>query len=545
MKSPVSKARAKKAKSRERRAVRRNGSRLTVHEHPAVGLGVALLLWVTAVALLALDPGGDIHLGPAYLLPLMGNGAFLLAALLAAGLFLKTADPATAGRNATLLLLALVALLALLLGRLLMYVSETTMQLPFAIAIFLLPLALAPLLATMLTGSAAGTAVGVWTALAMSTMAERSFVVLVTGLVATVVTTRLSQNIRTRTRVFRTGVTIGLTETLCVLGITAVNWQHPDIFLVVYQSGACLISGCVSAAVALLILPLFEGVFRITTDITLLENSDMGHPLLQRLAIEAPGTYHHSLVVASLAQAAADEIGANGLLARVCAYFHDVGKLTKPDFFAENIHARANPHDELPPSMSTLIITSHVKEGLSMAMLHKLPDPVTRVIREHHGTSVLSFFHHKAKEKRRDELEQSDGQNGNGSKLVDEVDFRYSGPTPSTRDSGIISLADAVEAASRSLEKTTPVHIENLVNDIVNTKLLDGQLDACPLSIAEITRIKRSFVFTLRSMLHGRIPYPKDEDRGDQPSRKPSRQREAGREADGAPDAVRQQAKQT
>ncbi|HAS83835.1 MAG TPA: hypothetical protein DCS43_14470, partial [Verrucomicrobia bacterium] len=211
-------------------------------------------------------------------------------------------------------------------------------------------------------------------------------------------------------------------------------------------------------------------------------------------------------VVANIAQAAAEAIGANSLEARVASYFHDIGKLTKPNFFAENIHLQENPHDNLAPSMSTLIITSHVKEGLSLAMLHKLPEPVRRSIREHHGTSMLQYFHHKAMI----QLELEMGMAGNPSRF-DDHNFRYPGPRPSTRVSAIVCLADSVEAASRSLEKPTPGHIENLVNDIVCKRLNDGQLDDCELSLMDLSKIRKAFIFTMTTMLHGRIAYPKDE----------------------------------
>jgi len=272
--------------------------------------------------------------------------------------------------------------------------------------------------------------------------------------------------------------------------------------------------------ITLLLLPFFQFVFGITTNLTLLDLSDLGHPLLQRLAIEAPGTYHHSLIVASLAQTAADVLGVNSLLTRVASYFHDVGKLIKPLFFTENVGTGSNPHDELTPSMSTLVITNHVKEGISLALLHKLPAPIINVIREHHGTSLLSYFYHKAKE----QMGLTMDAQGNGKTeepKIDEQAFRYGGPKPSTRESAIICLADSVEAASRSLERPSPGAIENLVNDIVNSRFEDGQLDECSLTLEELARIKESFISTMTSMLHGRVPYPKNESRDKQQS-KPS-----------------------
>jgi putative nucleotidyltransferase with HDIG domain len=331
----------------------------------------------------------------------------------------------------------------------------------------------------------------------------------IAGLLAATVGAHGCRLIRKRSKVLRAGAVVGLAQVACVFAATALDGQTPGVQLILLQTLSGLLSSLICVITALLLLPVFERLFNITTDITLLELSDLSHPLLQRLALEAPGTYHHSLVVANLAQAAADAIGANSLEARVCSYFHDIGKLTKPNYFAENIHMQTNPHDDLPPSMSTLVITAHVKEGISLAMLHKLPGPVMRAIREHHGSSTLSYFHHKARTQL--ELGITTGTTNPSDQRVDDSSFRYDGPRPSTKVSGIICLADGVEAASRSLEKTTPGHIEGLVNAIVNTRLEDGQLDLCDLKLSDLTIVKRTFVFTLSNMLHGRIPYPKDE----------------------------------
>jgi len=425
-------------------------------------------------------------------------------------------------------LLSVTCLLSVGLAALIQYAAQTLQLLPVETAQFVLPFALAPLLTTILIGGKAGLAAGTWTSLVIALHWDRSFAVFMTGLVATAVASHSASRVRTRTKVMKLSLVVGLAQIICVLGVTAVDWNRPDVMPVLHRALASLTGGLLSALIALLILPLFEHVFAITTDITLLEFSDLGHPLLQRLAIEAPGTYHHSLVVANLAQAAAEAIDANSLEARVCSYFHDIGKLTKPGFFAENIHMQQNPHDDLPPSMSTLVITAHVKEGLSLAMLNKLPEPVMRAIREHHGSSMLKYFHHKAKSQLEFEKAATEG-GGSGTAKIDEGAFRYQGPRPSTRVSGIICLADAVEAASRSLEKTTPGHIEGLVGDIIRMRLDDGQLDACELTMQELTKVRRSFVFTLTTMLHGRVPYPKDENKDKQPPKTSSRERPASR----------------
>jgi putative nucleotidyltransferase with HDIG domain len=303
-------------------------------------------------------------------------------------------------------------------------------------------------------------------------------------------------------------------------GVSLAAIMQHSIPVVAAQALAGFASGIVCAFIAGLLIPLFEIVFRITTNLTLLELSDMGNPLLQRLAMEAPGTYHHSIVVANLAQAAAVKIGANGLLARVCAYFHDVGKLAKPEFFTENMLHGENPHDELNPSMSTLLIMSHVKEGISLVRRHKLPPCLADAVAQHHGTSLVSFFYHQAKKREAEEV-AAGGKGANG-RSVTEESFRYEGPKPQNREMAILSIADSVEAAARSLQKPTPGRIENLVKEIVDAKLADGQLDASNLTLTDLAAIKRSFVFTLANMLHVRIAYSQDENKSLQQAGKTS-----------------------
>jgi putative nucleotidyltransferase with HDIG domain len=538
VKNVVSKARSKKTRTREKQAGKGAADAVPFRDRPSVGILIAVCFWACSVLILRTEALVQRQTDPSFVLPLVGDATFLLISLIATGLFLKIVRPDFLRRNSHLLLLCLISLISLLLARSLRYFAVTTELIPFGTMQFLLPFAMAPLLATILVDGTVGLAAGVWTSFALALLWGGSFPLFLTGLIATVVTGQTARRVRTRAHVFRAGLIIGLSETAVILGITATNWSSTDTMLVLHQITACVASGFLSAVVVLLILPLFETSFRITTDITLLELSDLGHPLLQRLALEAPGTYHHSLIVASLAQAAADEINANSLLSRVCAYFHDAGKLTKPEFFSENMRLQNNPHDTLPPSMSTLVITSHVKEGLSLAMLHKLPDPVLNVIREHHGTSLLSYFHHKAKTQLEFELAGPDASQTNGQGKVSESDFRYPGPRPSSRESAIICLADAVEAASRSMEKTTPGHIKNLVTDIVNTRLEDSQLDECDLSLADLSRVKRSFIFTLTNMLHGRVPYPKDENRDKQPAKGAPPEQAENKKTDTVPDGT-------
>lgn len=503
----VSKERSRKARQRQKQAARNSTPAVPWRDHLAIGLTVVLAAWAAIAFFMTLPlPVTDI-LRAELLLPAAGNAIFALTAIFVTALYLHTVEPAWLRRNSRIILLTLIVLISAGLGRFMFVLAGPAGLLPSHTANFVLPCTLAPLLGTILLGSNAGIATGLVTSLLFAIYTGYSLPVLFTGLIATAVICQTPAPLRKRSRVIRLAVVASLLQILVVAAAAALAWEQTQALTALHQAIACLGGGVLSAVIALLILPLLEHVFGITTDISLLEFSDLGHPLLQQLALEAPGTYHHSLVVANIAQAAAEAIGANSLEARVSAYFHDIGKLTKPDFFAENIHLQENPHDNLSPSMSTLIITAHVKEGLSLAMLHKLPEPVRRAIQEHHGTTMLQCFHHKAIS----QLELEMGIEGGQATRVDDHNFRYTGPRPSTRVSGIICLADAVEAASRSLEKPTPAHIENMVNEIVRKRLDDGQLDECELSLLELSKVRRAFVFTLSTMLHGRIAYPKDE----------------------------------
>ena len=248
------------------------------------------------------------------------------------------------------------------------------------------------------------------------------------------------------------------------------------------------------------LLPFLERWFDIQTDISLLELSDANHPLLKELVQRAPGTYNHSINVASMAEAAADSIGANGLLCRVGAYFHDVGKLRKPEYFIENQAGGINRHDDLVPTMSTLVIIAHVKDGAEIAKTHRLPRRIIDLIEQHHGTTLVEYFYRRAEQ----QLEES----GDEEATVDEADFRYPGPKPQTPEGAVIMLADAVESASRALRDPAPARIENLVTEIAKKKFDDGQFDECPITIEQLHAIERSLIKSLNAMYHARVKYP-------------------------------------
>jgi putative nucleotidyltransferase with HDIG domain len=265
----------------------------------------------------------------------------------------------------------------------------------------------------------------------------------------------------------------------------------------VYAAIFALVSGILSSCLVSAFIPVVETLFNYTTDIKLLELANLNSPLLRDLMVRAPGTYHHSVVVGNLVEAAAEAISANPLLARVAAYYHDVGKASKPLYFIENQGGEYNRHDKLSPSMSALILISHIKEGAELAREKRLGQPIINIIRQHHGTTLIKFFYDKART-------QAEATN----QIVEEKDFRYPGPKPQTREAGIVMLADCVEAASRTLVNPTPDRIQGMVQKLINNIFIDGQLDECELTLKNLHEIAKSFNRILNGIFHHRIDYP-------------------------------------
>ena len=388
---------------------------------------------------------------------------------------------------------------------------------------FAVPFALAPMLHGVLLGRAVASFSVVYVTLIGCLLVPQGEVLpyMILSLVCGMTSVLLAYQVRKRLQLLQAGIYVGAVT--LVIGMVLGRLDVPAIFgpnsmghLQLLGSGSAAAFGT-AVVTALLIsglLPLFEGAFHLTTDISWLELSDLNHKLLRKMQLEAPGTFHHSLVVAALAEAAAEKIGANAPMCRVCSYFHDVGKLKKPGYFIENQQDDVeNPHDTLTPTMSSLIIIAHVKDGVDLAVKHKLNPRIIDIIQEHHGDSLVYYFYRRAQEQKKSEMEKVDRRLENPEDLpaVDEKNFRYPGPRPSSRESGIIALADTVESASRSLKKPTPAKIRAMVDDLVNAKINGGQLDNCPLTFRDLAIVKESFTGTLRSMLHSRIDYPKDD----------------------------------
>ena len=263
-------------------------------------------------------------------------------------------------------------------------------------------------------------------------------------------------------------------------------------------------------------LPLAERLFRVATSLSLLEWCDANKPLMKRVAMMAPGSYNHSLQLGSMCEAAAETVGANGLLARVGAYYHDVGKTNKPGYFVENQDGAASKHAKLSPAMSLLIIIGHVKDGLELAREYGLPAVLHEFIATHHGTTLVEYFYHAATQQRK----------GHTDRAPDEVEFRYAGPRPASKEAGILMLADVAESSVRAMTDPTPGGIENQVHAVVARRLSDGQLDECDLTLKQVHQIETSLIKSLRSVYHGRITYPS------QTSRKPSEADRASGEAE-------------
>ncbi|MDH5160167.1 HD family phosphohydrolase [Heyndrickxia oleronia] len=260
-----------------------------------------------------------------------------------------------------------------------------------------------------------------------------------------------------------------------------------------YYTIFAFVSGLLSAILTIGLLPFFEAGFGVLSTLKLIELSSPNHPLLKKILTEAPGTYHHSVMVANLAEAACEAIGANGLLARVGCYYHDIGKTRRPQFFIENQMNIENPHNHISPETSKDIIIAHATDGALMLKKHKLPKEIVDIAEQHHGTTLLKYFYYKAKEE---------------NDHIDEMDYRYPGPKPQTKEAAIISIADSVEAAVRSMTHPTPEQIKNLIDSIVQERLKDGQLNECDITLKEIEVIKKTFCETLNGIFHSRIEYP-------------------------------------
>ncbi|NLN53399.1 MAG: HDIG domain-containing protein [Firmicutes bacterium] len=421
-----------------------------------------------------------------------GLAAILLILFIVISVYLYIYQQAIYENTTLLLLLGLIVLLTLTFAIAANYFSGYLV--PVAMGAFLIAVLLNAELAVLMT-----LAFSVFVVLIAGNDFRYMLAALFGGLVASFSVTDLSR----RSDITKAGFYVAAVNVLAVFGLFLYTGNLRFGYDILREFGvsifAAVANGLVSAVMAIGLLPYLESGFGLTTAVTLLELADPAHPLLKQLLLEAPGTYHHSLLVANLAEAAAETVGGDPLLARVGAFYHDIGKLKRPYFFIENQMGGANPHDKISPNLSTLIITSHIKDGLEMAQKANLPQVIQDIIYQHHGNSLVSFFYQQA-EKNRDSKE-----------VVREENFRYEAPIPQTKEAAIIMIADAVEAAVRSLSRPAVGRVEAIVRKIIKDKLNDGQFDQCDLTLKDLDTIAVALVKILSGIYHTRIEYPEKE----------------------------------
>jgi putative nucleotidyltransferase with HDIG domain len=418
-------------------------------------------------------------------------------------------------------LLATIVVLHMALCRLALFVADTSGLSPSLIAV-VLPACLGPMLCAVLGHRRHANAAAYVTSFLLGVITHFNFAVMLSALISSVVGIHFLTPVRRRARIFEAGALAGSAAVgvnLLFGFMSEVSWQ-----VIGQQSAIALGTALVVSVLVSALLPLFEMLFKVTTDLRWLELADLNHPLLRRMVMEAPGTYHHSLVVANLAERACEAIGANALMARVCSYFHDIGKLKNPEYFCENQPEGHNPHEDIAPNMSALVIIAHVKDGEDLAIQSRMVRPIIDTIRQHHGTSQVSYFYRLAKRQEEDARLGSRIMRMNESDVprVEEETYRYPGPKPTTREIAVISLADMLEAASRCMQRPTPQKVEALVKEVLDQRLGDGQLDECDLTLRELRVVAESFTKTVLGMTHARVVYPKDDANVDQPSPLPS-----------------------
>ncbi|MBI5440064.1 MAG: HDIG domain-containing protein [Deltaproteobacteria bacterium] len=375
-------------------------------------------------------------------------------------------------------------------------VGDLMPYLPENAALFALPIASAVMVVRAVINSETALVAAVPFCALASLPADRSlpafFYLLTGGLIGAHRAARACR----RTEFIRAGIWMGLAQGASAWGLGWLEgWgAQPQAATIILMAIA---SGIVGGFLALSVVPVAETIFGYTTDMRLMELASLDHPLLRDLMVRAPGTYHHSIVTGTLVKAAAESIGARALLAAVAAYYHDVGKISKPSYFVENQADGGNRHEKLRPSMSALILMSHVKEGVELARKHRLGRDIVAIIRQHHGTGLIQFFYDKACQSARPGLDD-----------VQESDYRYPGPKPRSREAALVLLADAVEAAARTLPDPKPARIHGLVQNLINRIFSDGQLDECDLTLKDLHEIARSFSRILTGIHHQRIDYP-------------------------------------
>ncbi len=363
-------------------------------------------------------------------------------------------------------------------------------------SVYLYPIAILSILITVLFDARLGVVVTLLVAILLGILNRFNFTITLITTIAGAVACFSAGEVRRRSEFYRIIIFLSFAYVVIAYVVESLKLSPPGDILMFCGFG--LANGFVSPMLTIGLLPMFESVFGFSTNITLLELADLNQPLLKRLAMEAPGTYHHSIIVGNLAEAAAKAINANPLLARVGAYYHDIGKMEIPEYFVENQLGIKSKHESLNPTMSALLLTSHVKKGRLIGEEAGLPDAVLNFIEEHHGTTMMKYFYNKAQEM--------------GLPIDSDEEFRYPGPKPQSKETAIVMLADSTEAASRTLDNPSSARIHNLIQRLINEKFTSGELTECGLTLKDLNLIREAFVAILIGVFHHRIPYPRKEE---------------------------------
>ncbi len=379
-------------------------------------------------------------------------------------------------------------------------VSRLGFLIPASAILYAAPLAAGPMLVALLITSAE--LIWLFTLLfsiSMAVMLDFSFGYLLVASVAGISAARGVHACEKRNDIYWAGIRSGALTSVTILFLLMIQRLGEATFLseLAWSVPAGLLGGLLSAMVAMTFVPILESAFNYTTNVKLLELVSLNHPLMKEMIVKAPGTYHHSLVVGSMCEAAAEEIGANPLLAKVMAYYHDIGKMEHAQYFIENQRVGHNPHDHISPHMSKTVLIAHVKDGAEMGLEHKLGEPIVDGILQHHGTTLISYFYNKALRSQDDDID-----------TVLEEDFRYPGPKPQFKEAALLMLADSIEAAARSLDEPTAGRLTQLVKNIIQNKFLDGQLDECDLTLRDLSIIENCYRRVLIGIYHQRVDYP-------------------------------------
>ena len=384
-----------------------------------------------------------------------------------------------------LILISVINLISLVLARTIGIISP-----------FLIPFACAPMMLTLLLNYKLAFVISSLNIILIGAVNGFDVQIMILGIVSSILGSTLLKKMQQRNELLYSTVIIAIVSAILTLSTGILI--SSNLMDVLIKSGITIVGGLLSGIFALGILPFLEGTFNEVTTLKLLELSNPNNPLLKKLLMEAPGTYHHSMLVANIAEMAAEEVGANSVITRIGCYYHDVGKTERPSFFGENQMGGENPHVNIPPNLSAMIIKSHVKDGLELAQKYKLPQVIQDIIVEHHGKTLVKYFYYTMK------------NNSDDPDKINEADYMYEGPIPSSKEAGIVMIADSVEASVRSIKEPNKEKINDMVNCIINDKLSSGQLNNCNLTLKDIEKIRVCFLNALNGIYHQRVEYPKE-----------------------------------